>query len=236
MVWFCWCEKLWSFSCLFAVDGCTKKMIWQSYGSLERVQGIGNATQAGVLIVNLFLNQYSSTIESSLSHHITTTCFCWMVESDPRSSNNSLKTRWDSVTFHNATPMGHRDSQHQGAIIRRAISWGSFMPLKSQKRRLGSCPAGDQEVSPLGWEVSLRDGKIHGTFFKCHGNCTPFALLLFKKGELFGNLRALKGFWNGCKTFASFWKASQENGCIGDFLTITMVINHISKSWDDLPK
>lgn len=183
MVWFCWCEKLWSFSCLFAVDGCTKKMIWQSYGSLERVQGIGNETQAGVLIVNLFLNQYSSTIESSLSHHITTTCFCWMVESDPRSSNNSLKTRWNSVTFHNATPMGHRDSQHQGAIIRRAISWGSFMPLKSQKRRLGSCPAEDQEVSPSGGRFHWEMTKYMGPFLSAMGIAPPLHCCCLKKAS-----------------------------------------------------
>ena len=73
--------------------GAQEKLPWQSYGSLERVQGIGNEIQAGMLVVNLFLNQYSSTIEGSLLHHITTTCFCWMVESDPKSSNNSLKRR-----------------------------------------------------------------------------------------------------------------------------------------------
>ena len=117
------------------------------------------------------------------SHHITTTCFCWMVESDPRSSNNSLKTRWNSVTFHNATPMGHRDSQHQGAIIRRAISWGSFMPLKSQKRRLGSCPAGDQEVSPSGGRFHWEMAKYMGPFLSAMGIVPPLHCCCLKKAS-----------------------------------------------------
>lgn len=163
------------------------------------------------------LNQYSSTIESSLSHHITTTCFCWMVESDPRSSNNSLKTRWNSVTFHNATPMGHRDSQHQGAIIRRAISWGSSMPLKSQKRRLGSCPAGDQEVSPSGGRFHWEMAKYMGPFLSAMGIVPPLHCCCLKKASCLETSGHWKDFEMVAKHLHPFGRLRRRMVALGIF-------------------
>ena len=237
--------------------GTQKKLIWQSYGSLERVQGIGNEIQAGVLIVNLFVNQYSSTIRGSLSHHITTTCFCWMVEGDPKSSNNATPKFGD-------LSQRHADGASWLTTPRRyhttCDKLGKLYAFEKPKEETwldlpgpGSCPSGGRffercsEVAHpkyMGTFLSARNKWTRvgpfAFFLLNNGNCATFALLLFKKkASSFGNPRGteriLKWLKNICILLEGFAGEWLHRGFFNDHHG-PMVINHISQSWDDPPK